>query len=129
MHPSLDSRTGERGLLLEPGPLLRGGGGEIPEGADDLIGLGEPVLFGLGEDERTVGHDVELATGADEHLGVDAERVLDRGRQTGGLRKIVSNFAVADRHLHALDPRPTAVKASQHGRGASGDHDPRHHDP
>ena len=100
MHPSLDSRTGERGLLLEPGPLLRGGGGEIPEGADDLIGLGEPVLFGLGEDERTVGHDVELATGADEHLGVDAECVLDRGRQTGGLRKIVSNFAVADRHLH-----------------------------
>ena len=100
MHPSLDSWTGERALLLKPGPLLRGGGGEIPEGADALIGLGEPVLFGLGEDERTVGHDVELATGTDEHLGVDAEHVLDRGRQTGGLRKIVSNFAVADRHLH-----------------------------
>ena len=80
--------------------LLGRGRGESPQGPDDLIGLGEPLFLLLGEDELTVGDDVELATGADEHLGIDAERLRDRGRQTGGLWQIVSNFAVADRHLH-----------------------------
>ena len=62
--------------------------------------LREAVFRALGEDELAVGDDVELAPGADDQLRVDAERLRDRGRQTGGLRKVVSNLAVADRDLH-----------------------------
>jgi len=58
------------------------------------------VFGALGEDELAVGDDVELTAGARDDVGVDAERLLDRGRQTGGLRQVVSNLAVADRHLH-----------------------------
>ena len=50
----------------------------------------------LREDELAVGDDVELATRARGHVGVDAERLLDRGRQTGGLWQVVSHLAVAD---------------------------------
>ena len=39
----------------------------------------------LGEDELAIGDDVKRAAGAHDQLGVDAERFLERGRQTGGL--------------------------------------------
>jgi len=58
------------------------------------------VFGALGEDELAVGDDVELTAGARGDDGVDAERLLDRGRQTGGLRQVVSNLTVEDRHLH-----------------------------
>ena len=80
--------------------LLGRGRGESPQGADDLLGLREAVFRALGEDELVVGDDVELTAGARDDVGVDAERLRDRGRQTGGLWQVVSNFAVADRHLH-----------------------------
>ena len=52
------------------------------------------------ENQFAVRCHVELTATPDDDVSVDAQRVIDRGRQTGGLRKVVSNFAVADRQLH-----------------------------
>jgi hypothetical protein len=48
-----------------------------------------------------VRYDVELASLTDGDLNREAERVLDGGRQTGGLRQVVSNLAIADGDVHA----------------------------
>ena len=61
------------------------GRGESPQGSDDLIGLREAVFSALGKDKLAVGYDVELTAGARDDVGIDAECLLDRGRQTGGL--------------------------------------------
>ena len=70
--------------------------GDGSERADDVIRFGEPVLRLLREDEIAVGDHIELAARSFDHLGFDAESVSNRGRQTGGLRQVVSNLAVAD---------------------------------
>jgi hypothetical protein len=44
-----------------------------------------------------------LPSGTDDDLGVNTDRVLDGGRQTGGLGQVVSNLAVADRDMHGRD--------------------------
>ena len=77
-----------------------GGCAERSKSPDDLIGLREPVFLLFGEEELAVGDDVELATRALDHFRVNAERLRDSGRQTGGLRQVVSHLAVADRDLH-----------------------------
>ena len=43
---------------------------------------------------------VEDAARSLDQLGLDAEALLDRGRQTGGLRCIVSRDTVGDADLH-----------------------------
>ena len=77
-----------------------GSGGKGAERVDDLVGLGKPLFLLLREHEGPIGGHVELAAGADHQVDVDAEYLLDGGRQTGGLGQVVSNLAVADRHLH-----------------------------
>jgi len=72
--------------VAEPPDRSRGGCAERPEGSDDLLRFWKPVFFLLREDEPAVGDDVEGPAGADDQLGVDVERLFDRGRQTGGLR-------------------------------------------
>jgi hypothetical protein len=54
----------------------------------------------LGEDPLPVRHDVEDAVVALDELRLDAEFLLDRGRQTGGPGQVVSAYAVGDRDLH-----------------------------
>ena len=66
------------------------------QGADDFSRFGEPLLGVLGEDRPAVGDDVEDPVVARDQLGVDAERVLDFGRQTGGPRQVLSADAVGD---------------------------------
>ena len=70
---------------------------------EDLVVLREAVLLLLGEDQLPVHDDVELARLARFDLGVDACRLLDRGRETRGLRLVVSDDAVADGDGHAAN--------------------------
>jgi len=69
--------------------------------AEDLVVLREAVaLLLLREDQRPVDDDVELTRLARLELCVDAGGLLDRGRETRGLRFVVSDEAVEDRDLH-----------------------------
>jgi hypothetical protein len=72
----------------------------LAQGGDDFGGLGEAAVAVLGEDELAVGDDVEDAVIALEELRLDAERLPDVGRQTGGPRQIVSAYAVLDGDVH-----------------------------
>lgn len=66
----------------------------------------------LGEDQTVIDRDLENATAAFDQPGIDARRLPDIGRQTGGPRKIVSNPAVLDADLHwASLLRATASRA------------------
>ena len=64
--------------------------------SDDLCWFGKPRLLVLREDHLAVRHDIEDAVAALDQLGFELERVLDLGRQTGGLGKILSTAAVGD---------------------------------
>jgi hypothetical protein len=76
-----------------------GGGGNLVE---DLLELGPaPGLF-LREDDLTVECDVQLSTTALGERGVEATRLLDLGRQTGGPGQVVSGDAVRDLELHVV---------------------------
>lgn len=50
----------------------------------------------LGKDEFSVHDNIKDAVGALDQLRLDAELLGDSGRQTGGLRKIVSGYAVGN---------------------------------
>jgi len=54
----------------------------------------------LAVDAATIDHDVEDAASAGDQRRVDIELLLDRGRQTGGLRFVVSLHAVGDADFH-----------------------------
>ena len=67
---------------------------------EDLVGLGKPSQFLLGEDQRPVGDDLERAVTAFNQFDGDTECLVNAGRQTGGLRSIVSFHAICNRDLH-----------------------------
>jgi hypothetical protein len=74
----------------------------LTQGGDDLGGVGEAAVAVLGEDQPAVGDDVEDAAIALQELRLDAERLPDVGRQTGGPWQIVSAYAVLDGDLHRM---------------------------
>ena len=73
-----------------------------PQLVDDLALAGEAAFFLLGEDRLAVDADDEDAAAAADELTVDAELLLQRGRQTGGPGKVVSNAAVVDANVHRV---------------------------
>jgi hypothetical protein len=75
---------------------------ELRQHREDLGVLREPPCIVLREDLPAVDDDVEDAAAPLDELGRDARLLLDRGRQTGGLRLVVSLHAVGDRDLHRL---------------------------
>ena len=91
------------------------GGAPRAERADDLAGFRKPLLGVLGEDQLAVDDHVEDPVGALDELGLDAERLLDFGRQTGGPRQVLSTRAVGDRDCHRSDvsslQHPTPMRA------------------
>lgn len=54
----------------------------------------------LREDELAVEDDLELSAGTLDERGIEATRLLDLGRQTGGPGQVVSLHAVGDLELH-----------------------------
>src|SRR5262245_14286014 len=80
-------------------------------GADqplDLSFLGEPAQRLLREDLLTVDRDLEDAAARAHQRGLDAERLLQLGRQTGGPRLVVSLRAVFDLEFHGGPPTGTS---------------------
>jgi hypothetical protein len=67
---------------------------------EDLFGIGESSGFVLRVDERAVHGHVEDAVIALDELRFDAARLLDSGRQPGGLREVVSTDTVGNGDLH-----------------------------
>ena len=65
-----------------------------------LAVLGEPTDVVLVPDLRPVDVNVEHAAGPFDHRGINAELFLDRLRQTGGRRVVVSFHAVLDTDVH-----------------------------
>ena len=70
----------------------------------------------LGEDEVVSHGDLEDPAAATDELGLDAELLLDLGRQTGGTGIIVSARAVFDGDMG----RHGSLLSASHYRGASG---------
>lgn len=85
------------------------------QGVDDLGVLGKAFLGVLGEDEVAVRDDVEHTVGPFDQLGVDAERVLDGGRQTGGLGQVLSTGAVGNRQRHSDPPDASILRPARCG--------------
>src|SRR5262245_38758869 len=83
---------------------------------DDLIGLGEAILFLLREDECAVDDDVELADLPRFELAVDSICLFDCGRETRGPRLVVSDEAVLDADVHL----PTMVTVRTRCKGLRG---------
>src|SRR5205807_3772836 len=73
---------------------------QLPDLVEDLFLGGEASLVVLGEDLLPVDADDEDAAAAAHDLTVQAELFLQRGRQTGGSRKVVSNAAIVDANVH-----------------------------
>src|SRR5690349_16360644 len=89
-------------------------GGDAPDRAEHLVGLGEAALLVLGEDERAVDDDVEHAPSAVLEKRIVAELLLDGGRETRSPRLVVSDHAVLDDDVHrtpTMGPRGAEGKA------------------
>ncbi len=54
----------------------------------------------LAVDQLAINFDVENAATALDHLDCDAELILDRVRQTGGLGRVVSLYTIFDGNVH-----------------------------
>ena len=74
----------------------------VSEQPEDFLVFGKAAALVFGEDEFTVGDDIENAVVAADEFGFDLQFLLQGGRQTGGLRQVVSTAAVFDRDLHIL---------------------------
>jgi len=59
----------------------------------------------FGEDQLPIQFDVENSTAARDELGCDVVFFLDLGRQTGGLRLVISTRAIRDSNDHFFLPR------------------------
>jgi len=65
------------------------------------VGLrGKAAVAVLGEEQLAVERDVENPAAALDELRLDAERLLDRGRQTGSPGQVVSGAAVGNGDVH-----------------------------
>jgi hypothetical protein len=83
----------------------------------DLVRLGEAASLVLREDQRAVAPHVEDAVVALDQPGLAPGRLLDRGRQPGGLGQEVSAHAVFDADLHV--DLPVRAQGWQLGRGGA----------
>ena len=72
------------------------------ERVDDRVLAREPAGLMLGVDRRPIDDHIEDAAASADQLGVEAERLSNLGRQTGGPREIVSDAAVVNLDLHSL---------------------------
>ena len=64
-----------------------------------------PAGGGLRIDELPLRHDFEAAAAGGDHLDIDVREPLSEGgRQTGGLRFVVSSDAVFDGNMHSCRP-------------------------
>jgi hypothetical protein len=84
-------------IRTDPFELLCSGSVEL---AKDLRIFRKSTFVVLREDELSVDLDVENSTAAGDEFGNDVVVLLDPGRQTGGLRLVVSTRAVGNSDLH-----------------------------
>jgi len=73
---------------------------EFVEAGKDLFFLRKSVQLFLGEDELPCGNYFEDSSPRRNELGFEAVTLLDTGRQTSGLRIVVSLFAEFDGDSH-----------------------------
>ena len=81
--------------------LLRGV--KLAEAVQDFGMVRKLAGFLLAVDQISIGFNVEDSPAALDEFGVDVEFGLNRVRQTGGLRRVVSLYAILDGNLHG-DP-------------------------
>ena len=72
----------------------------LSELREDLFVLRKTARLVLRVDELAVHDDVEDALASGKQLGLVVEIASDRGRQTGGLREVVSSDAIGDGDVH-----------------------------
>ena len=69
-----------------------------------LLVFGKATHLVFRENELPICDDIKDAAGALDQLRLDAEGFGYPGRQTGGLREIVSRYTIGNRDSHFLDP-------------------------
>jgi hypothetical protein len=62
----------------------------------NFVVSGEATDLVLREDELSIHDNIKDAVGALDQLWLDAELIGDSGRQTGGLWKVVSGYAIGN---------------------------------
>ena len=72
--------------------------------------LREPPFVMLREHDRAVRDDIENAPVTFLKFDLQAKLVENFGRQTGGLRKVASGYAVNDRYLHGSCARIGGIR-------------------
>ena len=77
-------------------------GAHRSQSVDDLSCCREAIFLGFRENPGAVDGDDEDAAAAAGQFRGETELVFDCSRQTGGLRKVVSNAAIFDSDLHGL---------------------------
>lgn len=86
---------------------------------DDLFVLWKAAGLVFGIDQFAVEFHVEDAVAAFDQLRFFRERLLDAGRQTGGLGQVVSHHAILNADLHHNSPswwsRPFSMEHSKRG--------------
>ncbi len=83
----------------------RSGAARLLQLIENLFLVGKTPFIVLGKDLIVADHDVEYTATSLDQLRFDPEFLLDLGRQTGGSRKIISNYAVFDLNVQSSTSR------------------------
>ena len=86
-----------------------------PQHVDHFVVLRESPGFVLREDHLIIDNDVEDAIATLNERRVDAERLPDAGRQTGGLGAVLSPPAIGDRDSQAVLLASVRCALQRHG--------------
>ena len=84
---------------------------EVRNALDDLFGIGKPTRLILGEHDRTIELDIELAHLAWQDAYFVTGLFEDLGRETRGAGFVVSGLAIFDRDAHGASRRKTLAVA------------------
>jgi hypothetical protein len=91
---------------------------------NDFVILGKPSLRVFRKQQLAVHRDIENPAVSAGQFRLDPQFALERGRQTGGLREVVSTTAVLDRDLHRLMlAQPCTVRQNRRARRRWGSND------
>lgn len=68
--------------------------------AQNFLVFGKSIDLMLREDQATINFHVKNAALALDQFGIDAIGVFNGGRQTGGLGRVVSHYAIGNLNVH-----------------------------
>jgi hypothetical protein len=72
----------------------------LAQSLNDFRSVRESVFVVLGKNQNTISSNIEDAAATLDEVGLHSEFLKNFGRQTGGVRQIISTYAIFDRDMH-----------------------------